>query len=62
MLRGAYTMRPGVNADFMTSHVLFDQDIRTFNDTRTNNEEGCAQVLFVKVAKDVSRKGSVPVN
>ena len=55
-------MRPGVNADFMTSHVLFDQDIRTFNDTRTNNEEGCAQVLFVKVAKDVSRKGSVPVN
>ena len=42
----AYPVRPSVHANLMAGHVLFDQDRRTFDDTRTHDEERRVDSLF----------------
>lgn len=51
---GEELMRPGVNTDFVTRHVLFDQDTWSLHDTGTNNEESSCNVLIIKVFEQVS--------
>ena len=42
-------MRPGVHADFVTGHVLFDQDGRPLKHARAYNEEGGLDCFIVEV-------------
>lgn len=42
-------MGPGVDADFMTSHILLDKNTRPFDHARTDNKEGCGDVLYFEV-------------
>jgi hypothetical protein len=43
---------PGVYADLMASHVFLDQHRRTFNDARSNNEEGRKDIFRAKVIEE----------
>lgn len=47
-------MGPGVDTDFMPGHVLFEQNLRPFNDTRANNKEGSIDILCFKEVEEVS--------
>jgi hypothetical protein len=53
---GEESVRPGVDADFVTGHVLFDQNGRSLNDTRADNEEGGLDILVIKVFEQFSAK------
>jgi hypothetical protein len=43
-----YVMRPSVNADFVSRHVFFTEDVWSRNDTGANDEEGRGNVLLVQ--------------
>jgi len=40
-------VRPGVHADLMSSHVLFDQNGGPFDDTRTDDKESSRNFLLI---------------
>lgn len=42
-------MAPCVDGDLVTSHILFDEDIRAFDNARTDNKESCMEVFLVQV-------------
>lgn len=46
-------MRPGVHTDFVSLHVLFDDQSRSLNDTRTDDEEGSRDILLIQVVEEV---------
>ena len=48
------SVRPGMDADFVTGHVLFNQDGWSFDHARADNEEGSLDVLLVKVSEQCS--------
>jgi len=52
---GKESVRPGVDADFVAGHVLFDQDSWSLNHARANNKEGSLDVLLVEVFEQFSR-------
>ena len=35
-------------SDFMTTHILFSEDIRILNGTRAYNEESSSNILFAE--------------
>jgi hypothetical protein len=49
-------VRPGVHANLMSSHVLFDQNGGPFNDTRTDDKESSSNILLVQVIEQVPAK------
>ena len=49
-------VRPGVHADFVTGHVLFNQNGWPLNHARTNNEEGSLDIFVVEVFEKRSTK------
>ena len=44
---------PGMYANLMASHVFLDQYRRTFNDARSNDEEGCKDTFRTKVIEEL---------
>lgn len=50
-----YTMRPGVDTDLMTGHVLFHKNLGVRDNTGPNNEEGGQKILLIEILQ----KGSV---
>ncbi len=42
-------MRPGMNADFVPTHVLVPKNVRIRDNSRTDNEERCLELLLGKV-------------
>ena len=47
---------PGVDADFVAGHVLFNQDGWPLNDTRADNEEGRLDIFTAEVFEQFSAK------
>ena len=45
-----------MHADFMTGHVLFNQDSWPLNHARADNEEGSLDIFFVQVFEQFSTK------
>lgn len=54
--RNTDPVRPGVHANLMSSHVLFDQNGGPFNDTRTDDKESSRNFLLVQVVEQVPAK------
>ena len=50
--KGAYGMRPCVNTNFMTTHILFYEDVRILNATRTNDEESSADIFLTEIIEE----------
>ena len=42
-------MSPGVDRNFVAFHVFFDKDFRTFDDTGSNDKEGCRDIHIIKI-------------
>jgi len=51
---GEKSVGPGVDADFVAGHVLFNQNSWSLNHARADNEEGGGDVLLIKVFKQFS--------
>lgn len=51
--RNTDPMRPSVDADFVTRHILFYQYIRALNNTRPDNEESSGDILCLEVVEQV---------
>ena len=45
-------MRPCVNTNFMTTHILFYEDVRILNATRTNDEESSADIFLTEIIEE----------
>ncbi len=46
-----YRMSPSVASNFVTAHVLFDEDLRTFDSARADDEERRLDLLLVQELK-----------
>lgn len=49
----AYRVGPCVYTKFMTTHILFYEDIRTFNDTRAYNEESRTKIVLFEEIEEL---------
>jgi len=47
-------VRPGVDADFVAGHVLFNQNSWSFNHARADDEEGSLDILLIEVGEQFS--------
>lgn len=47
-------VRPSVDRNLVTLHVFLDQNIGSFDDTRTDSEEGRMKVLLIQEIKESS--------
>lgn len=47
----AHRVRPGVDADFVTAHVLIKEDIGSLDNARPNDEECRAKIFFLEFLK-----------
>ena len=45
-------MRPRMYTNFMTTHIFFNEDIRIFDASRTNDEECSADISWSEVIEE----------
>lgn len=50
--RVSYTVRPGVDTNFVTSHVFLNEHAGSFNNTGTDNKEGYVNILFLQFIEE----------